>query len=194
MPYECLAMGMTPVRAASGVPAGVPGSWWSRTITPDGEVRNSERSVSRNWSTQLGGGNLRNVALSHSHPIGQKPYSSKLTPLGTEPNNEGLLEVAPRRPDVVDPIRSIRTRVSDVTGSQKAGEVVSCAAYHGVPGMARSLPVLAMIPMVLGAGMYWWKRRKGVEKGTAAKYGLATWVASPFTWCLLAPLIPSVRY
>lgn len=81
-PYGPTGMGMTEVRAASGIPAGTPGNWWSRTITPYGEVQHSEYPVSRNWSHAIGGGPIKKDARYWSHPIGQNPDNSALRPLG----------------------------------------------------------------------------------------------------------------
>lgn len=89
-------MGMSEVRAASGIPAGTPGNWWSRAITRDGEVQFSEYPVSRNWSHKIGGGPIAKTARYWSHPIGADPDSSKLRPLGS--TDEEIEEQTPALP------------------------------------------------------------------------------------------------
>jgi len=105
--YADSGMGMTEVRAASGIPAGTPGNWWSRTITPEGEVQYSEVPVSRNWSHAIGGGPLRKTARYWSHPIGANADKSELRPLGStdleiEEQTPALPSVEPTLP-VVQP-------------------------------------------------------------------------------------------
>lgn len=173
MSYEATALGMTEVRAASGVPAGVPGSWWSRKITPDGEIRNSEKSIGGNLSRQIGGsGNVHRFARYWTTPIGGGSGRDALNPLmglGTAVSFQ----------------RVLGERVTEITGSEAAGDVMSCAAEYGVPGVARYVPWISLIPIGAAAAVYYWQTKKGTSRGKSAAYGLATWVGLPVAWCSL---------
>lgn len=171
MVYENTGLGITEVRAASGIPAGVPGVWWSREITPNGEVRKGEKPVNQNFSHQVGSiGPLRVDARAWSHPIGQNTRSENLRPL------MGMGTIS-------SPERTIRAVVAEITGSEMVGAVLSCAAEHGVPGIARHVPWISLVPIGAATAMYYFKRKKGVSRERSAAYGLATWAAIPLAWC-----------
>ena len=133
-------MGMSEVRAASGIPAGTPGNWWSRAITPEGEVRHSERPISRNWSHAIGGGPISKDARYWSHPIGQNPENCHLRPLGAvddmaeelPPDQSTDAPPAPVDPfGFVDPVIDSRQQIISAYSDQELTEVLNAAIAEG---------------------------------------------------------------
>lgn len=141
--YAASGMGMTEVRAASGVQQGTPGNWWSRTITPEGEVQHSERPASRNWSHAIGGGPIKKDARYWSHPIGQNPDNSTLRPLGaiddmaeelpvTEPTDVPPVQPASEEPvSVKDPFGFPLIRIVSSYGDQELTNILNDAIAEG---------------------------------------------------------------
>ena len=159
MSYERKALGMSEVRAASGVPTGVPGSWYARQITPEGEVRHSSVPVSRNWSHTVGGGPLHKDARFWSQPIDTPTdYPERLTPLGT----------------IDRPERRIYRSVHDATGSRYLAEVVNMSLGLTVPGMNRNAPLNFLYPLVpsVGVAILQLARGRGVKDAAAWGGGL----------------------
>lgn len=156
---------MTEVRAASGIPSGVPGSWYSRKITANGEIRGSSIPVNRNWSHRLGGGPIRAGARYWSNPIGESTdYPRQLTPLGIDvavapaPPNDQLR----RSRDLAEPGRLVSNAIESVTGSHTAGEMAAGYLSVAVPFFKRQNPYLFLFPasLALASGGVQFFRKK----------------------------------
>jgi len=188
--YESAGMGMTEVRAASGVLLGPPGSWWSRNITPEGESRHAEKSVSRNWSHTIGGGPLRSTPRFWMHPVGPPTDYPDIRGIGTDG------DVAPsppppssRQPDIADPSRSIHDAIREATGSSTVAGIASWWLMWMVPGFRQRSPYMFLLPlgMAAGAGGVQYLRKKSV-KTIALTSGIAYLLgpAAGFVWFLAA--------
>ena len=179
MGYEHTAMGMTEVRAASGVPAGVPGAWYARKITSNGEVRHSSVPVNRNWSHTIGGGQLRTNARYWSHPIGRPTdYPYPLTPMGTDdesaPGVTTRVGVAPPPPepirDLNTPDRVVSNAIQSATGSHTAGEMAAGYLSVALPFFGQR-PYLFLFPTALAyatGGVQYFRGKSLANIGVAA--------------------------
>jgi hypothetical protein len=190
-PFGPTGMGMSEVRAASGVPTGVPGNWWAREITPEGEVRDSETPASRNWSHTVGGGPLHKDARFWSHPIGRPTdYPYPLTPMGTDdesaPGVTTRVGVAPPPPgpsrDLNTPGRVVSNAIQSATGSHTAGEMAAGYLSVAVPFFKQRNPYLFLFPTALAlatGGVQYIRGKSLANMGVAA--GIA-YLAGPIVF------------